>query len=1430
MTAPRTTYTSGRHPILKDARFARPQSGSITYHAQTGQQTKPKSTLPAKTTSTKFNHEDKLALRHSTPHAGSPYQAYAARMHGDHQAYLAHQAASQHDPLVNPTLVNFDVNLEYDQNAPRMPSADLRFVEGARLAMPADGSDYIGWDKSGFLRTDFDRRDGAGHTQSIEIIDRFGRITEFHFWDKSQGADRTPKIHDWDIKSPRTDEFRFFTQNGDGLKINCHDPAYEKYETSIFEKPLSDQIIVYTYDGNVGGPYEGCQIELILGCKNVRAGKKTFQHKVLVGLVVNGQNLAKGISSWRAAFNKHEWLANRPDSSKANWTFEGPNNESFTISLSDETKLFEVSPSLNSNDINNGYELLADPLSREDKVLVITPTGNFISVAAYEAGGKIHLIAGKPVFMLIPEITTDDEERFAIPLPNDDQGNARQLILIKKDDAWQAIKKTRGEEIVLTETSRRAKMYEGVFIVRPDKNSKKPSYHPPIGVFQIQPNGKTVTLAMVLEHDEATGYFSTAGQVSTTQWSANEQATLTAPPSPEPLATTTQTLPKKVPTAVPAQATSFTGDFNPFADDPTGQTGRLIIDLNGHGKLAIEGAKIQHDKNSTGDAENLELILDQLIGELIQPNKPGNENAAAVSQDGNRLFVEGVGTLTLVHADKISGHILLDVGFKAETIRPDGNWQDITLKLDPSKKAHADPLISGLSYTSLALPWVPPFKERQYFNPVLIMADLARAAIDTKAQRFKFISDLLGRVYSDLVDKTDPLSKEPIWKITLGLKSDGLGHLRPETQAHDGKNYTFIKELSYHFGQQRPDGSMDFRPISENEVFAEVIETETNSHGWAIKIDFAGRTLYLQPINPPSNRGAQTAVIGLSITTSLIPATDEQKTVFQKIMPSLDAYRRAREPEVITRKGQSAKPVTAPNATDNQNREQGDQRERQEEPAAEAIGLADSEKPKSTPTAVARPSVAPTVAPAANHVAKPLAAPVQFLSLTPPPGLEISANFFAVTGAYYRALFENRDQVIVYDDPLLPFTIEYTLYFSPGSASPDGQRAAKCRSIAAVSKLDKRRQELYLDNTAKAYVSIDEKIRIEMHGASVFAVFNTTPCAKINPNPHTRWNNESYQKYHEMHLWPAGLTAPVTKPEDYPPLILAQPTPEKMGREAWQGWRLPDGGKFEIKLEHKTERNQTRWSFARIQAGRTGTTKVRFQIGDMAKHATGETKAINLAENTDYQIVELSELSMQVILDRKTGTLYPLQPGVKSLKEAIDLRADWRPTKLPIERVAYHVGLRKLATTESAAAVAPHVAAANESKVIIASPSPLDGSPNASAPEPPQAIIAPVTTSTETPTTHDTLFSHAESQALAEIESTRAGFTAALWQFAKSKMDAASQTFLTLVRQFLAQFKSGDEKKKVAQLTIIQQGLNPDRTVPIEKATASLKAMLAMNK
>jgi hypothetical protein len=1350
-------------------------------------------------------------------------------MHGEHQDYLAHQAA-QKKPLdntrVQPTLVNFDVNLDSDPSAPTKSSAALRHVDGARLAMPADDSDYIGWDESGFLRTDFDRRDGAGHTQSIEIIDRFGRITEFHFWDKSQGADRAPKIHEWDVKSPRTDVFRNFTQNGEGLHLNCHDAAFEKYEASVFEKPLSDQVIVYTFDGNLDGPYEGCQIELLLGCQNVRAGRKTFQHKVLIGLVVSGQNLAKGISSWRAVFNSHEWLAERPNSDKALWTFEGPTQEKFSMILSDETNLFEGGVNLNVNDINNGYELLPDPISREDKVLVITPKNHFVSVTAYEAGGKTYLIADKPILTLTPAPLKNDEDRFILPLP----GTDRQLIITKKGDDWQAAKETNGENTPLTEKVRRAKMYEGVFIVRPDKNSKKPSYHPPIGVFQIPHNGKIVTLAMVLEHDEATGYFPTAGQVSTTQWAANEQATLTAPPSPEPLATTTQTLPKKVPTAVPAQATSFTGDFNPFADDPTGQTGRLIIDLNGHGKLVIEGAKIQHDKNSTGDAENLELILDQLIGELIQTNKPGNENAASVSQDGNRLFVEGVGTLTLVHADKISGHILLDVGFEAEIIRPDGNWQDITLKLDPSKKAHADPLISGLSYTSLALPWVPPFKERQYFNPVLIMANLASAAIDTKAQRFKFISDLLGRVYSDLVDKTDPLSKEPIWKITLGLKSDGLGHLRPETQAHDGKNYTFIKELSYHFGQQRPDGSMDFRPISENEVFAEVIETETNSHGWAIKIDFAGRTLYLQPINPPSNRGAQTAVIGLSITTSLIPATDEQKTVFQKIMPSLDAYRQAREPEVITRKGQSAKPVTAPNATDNQNREQGDQRERQEEPAAEAIGLADSEKPKSTPTAVARPSVAPTVAPAANHVAKPLAAPVQFLSLTPPPGLEISANFFAVTGAYYRALFENRDQVIVYDDPLLPFTIEYTLYFSPGSASPDGQRAAQCRSIAAVSKLDKRRQELYLDNTAKAYVSIDEKIRIEMHGASVFAVFNTTPCAKINPNPHTRWNNESYQKYHEMHLWPAGLTAPVTKPELYPPLILAQPTPEKMGREAWQGWRLPDGGKFEIKLEHKTERNQTRWSFARIQAGRTGTTKVRFQIGDMAKHATGETKAINLSENTDYQIVELSELSMQVILDRKTGTLYPLQPGVKSLKEAIDLRADWRPTKLPIERVAYHVGLRKLATTESAAEVAPHVAATNESKVIIASPSPLEGSPNASAPEPTQAIIAPVTTSTETPATHDTLFSHAESQALAEIESTRAGFTAALWQFAKTKTDAASQTFLTLVRQFLAQFKSGDEKKKVAQLTIIQQGLNPDRTVPIEKATASLKAMLAMNK
>jgi len=40
MTASRTTYKPGQHPILRNSTFARPQSGSITYHAQTGKQPK----------------------------------------------------------------------------------------------------------------------------------------------------------------------------------------------------------------------------------------------------------------------------------------------------------------------------------------------------------------------------------------------------------------------------------------------------------------------------------------------------------------------------------------------------------------------------------------------------------------------------------------------------------------------------------------------------------------------------------------------------------------------------------------------------------------------------------------------------------------------------------------------------------------------------------------------------------------------------------------------------------------------------------------------------------------------------------------------------------------------------------------------------------------------------------------------------------------------------------------------------------------------------------------------------------------------------------------------------------------------------------------------------------------------------------------------
>ncbi len=1135
MTASRTTYQTGQHPILKDRRFARPQGHSVTYHAQTSQQPKPKFSSP------------EVLPAHALPgRASSPDQAHAARMHGAHSDYLAHLATTHHDDAtVQPTLVNFDVDLNYDPNAPRKPAQDLRFVEGAMLAMPADISDYIGWEESGFLRTDFDRRDGNSHDQKIEIVDRFGRITEFHFWDKSQGTNRAPKIHDWDVKSPRTDEFRYFTQNGDGTEINCNTPDYEKYAASVFDKPLSDQIIVYTFDGNLGSPYEGCQIELILSCQNIRAGSKTFQHKVLVGLVVTGDNRPQGITSWRGIFNTQEWLADRPDSTKIQWTFDGPNNESFTLSLSDETKLFAGGVGLSVNDISKGYELLPDPIGREDKVLVITPKGNFVSVAVYEAKGKTHLVADKPVFMLIPEKTKNGDERFTLPLPNDDKGNARQLILTKKDGTWQAIKETGGNQVPLMETSRRAKIYAGVFIVRPDKNRRKPSYHPPIGVFELPHNGKVMTVAMILGHDEATGYFSTAGQVSTTEWHLNE------PPTPTLTASQLPTAPARI---APNQATvnpikiveptSFTGDFNPFADDPTQQTGRLIIDLNGHGKLTIEGAKISHEAHSTDNAENLPIIWEQLIGELIQTSKPDNESATTILQDGKRLFIDSVGTITLSEAVKMDGHILVDAHFKVGTARPEGHWQDIT-------------------------------------------------------------------------------------KVT-------------------------------------PRGT---QPAS--------IQATTEVGEFAIT----------HPVD----------------SVTVLPGT---KTKNEMVFLMDDTGKIA---DVIVQ-----------------------------------------------------------------------------------PTLATISTTAAITSAYYRAFFINNERpVITYDIPNFPYTIECTTGFTIWN----GQRSACVHSITAVARVNGDRVKLVSDGTTGFQVcSYNRAIDLRIDGIDFFISFSPFSIKTAS------YKKAAYEKNKDMLLSLAGLKTPVTKPEDYPALALVHSKPEEMGREAWQGWRLPDGGKVEIKLEKKTERNgKILWNFVGIKAGNTGQLNVRFQIGDMSKHAKGATKASQLEESADYQIVVLSELSMQVILDRKTGIVYPLQPSLKTLDDLLHPRTDWHPTKLPLDRVAAHVAKRKLAGNE-------------KPTELVLPPMPVLALTPLPAPEPTPASPSP--------------FNETEHLALVEIEKARTGFTESLLNFINTKTDDDALAFLAQVRQFLVTFHKTHNKNS-AILTIIHQGVQLDRKPPIEKATTALKAMLA---
>jgi hypothetical protein len=236
-----------------------------------------------------------------------------------------------------------------------------------------------------------------------------------------------------------------------------------------------------------------------------------------------------------------------------------------------------------------------------------------------------------------------------------------------------------------------------------------------------------------------------------------------------------------------------------------------------------------------------------------------------------------------------------------------------------------------------------------------------------------------------------------------------------------------------------------------------------------------------------------------------------------------------------------------------------------------------------------------------------------------------------------------------------------------------------------------------------------------------------------------------------------------------------------------------------LKLEKLTNARDgsVRWSFAGTKPGHNGQINVRYQFANMPKHLKGVTKTGDLQENTDHQIVFLGELSMQVILDRKTGILYPLQPQIK-IEEAE------APHKLSLADVANHINNRKLAGHSDVASTAeptpPPVA-------VIPTVTPAQAT----------AVAAPASSSP---------FDAVEQAALLAIDTLKPGFAEALITFTQIKTDDASLEFLNLVKIFLVNLQKIDERKKSIILTIIQQGVSSERIAPIEKATLTLKALL----
>jgi hypothetical protein len=193
----------------------------------------------------------------------------------DREAFHSAPHANADATLVDFTLGSGAIDLTYDPSAPKAPARDLRFVEGAMLAMGETKGDFLGWDKSGFNKShDHDYGDKRGHDEKIILEDRLDRQVEFHISDTASGSAQSAMIHNWDITTPRTDQLAYFRQTGPVIKTTRFNPAYS---ASIFIKPLGDQIIVYPFVGKEGTPFEGCHLNLILGLDN--AGSKRHVHK-----------------------------------------------------------------------------------------------------------------------------------------------------------------------------------------------------------------------------------------------------------------------------------------------------------------------------------------------------------------------------------------------------------------------------------------------------------------------------------------------------------------------------------------------------------------------------------------------------------------------------------------------------------------------------------------------------------------------------------------------------------------------------------------------------------------------------------------------------------------------------------------------------------------------------------------------------------------------------------------------------------------------------------------------------------------------------------------------------------------------------------------------------------------------------------------------